>query len=115
MSTLSPPVPQGLRELLKDYPNRLDALAETLRDAAAEPKGSPPFEAAVEALEDTLSRFISEARAEHEAAKAAGDAGATESADTTLAVMFKARSKNGGLADLDELWNYFNGKQEERA
>ncbi|QWP79407.1 hypothetical protein J5226_15070 [Lysobacter sp. K5869] len=101
--------------MLKEYPDRLDALAATLRDAAAQPKGSPPFETAVSALEDALSSFISEARAERNAAEAGGDAQALQRADAKLDLMFKARSKNGGLADLNELWNHFDLKREAQA
>jgi hypothetical protein len=112
MDQTSPPVPQRLQDMLKDYPELIEALAGTLNAAAANPRGNPPYEMAVWALEDKLSRFISDARDELEAAEAGGDAQAIQRADDKLNLMFRARSPNIGLRDLNGLWAYFNGAKE---
>lgn len=109
MDRTDPPVPQRLRDMLKDYPDLIEALAGTLKAAASNPRGNPPFEMALWALEDMLSRFISDARDELTAAEASGDPQAIRRADAKLNLMFRARSPSIGLGDLDELWAYFAG------
>ena len=109
MDRTTPPVPQRLRDMLKDYPDLIEALASTLKAAATNSRGNPPFEMAVWSLQDMLSRFISDARDELTAAEAGGDPQAIERADDKLNLMFRARSPSIGLGDLDELWAYFAG------
>jgi hypothetical protein len=103
-----PPVPQGLREMLKDYPGHIERLQEVLNTVIDDPlSGTPPFEVAIWVLESRLGAFISEAREELEAAETSGDAEAIARAKEKEGLMRRARSGNIGMKRLDELWNYF--------
>ncbi len=102
-----PPVPQGLRELLKEYPEHIQILQNDLIEVASKKSPTPPFERAVWALEDALSAFISEARQELKAAQATGDAEAIERAGAKERLMSKARSANGGMSNIADLLAYF--------
>jgi hypothetical protein len=109
-----PPVPQRLREMLKDYPEHIHTLQEDLNKVASKRHpGVDPFDVAIWMLEGSLGTFISEARAELEAAQASGDAGAIERAEAKESLMFRARSGNGGmrLGLMDDLWNYFESNK----
>jgi hypothetical protein len=69
-----PPVPQGLREMLKDYPDHIQELQKSLNRVITKPsKSTPPFEVAIWELERTLETFIDEAREELKAAEASGE------------------------------------------
>jgi hypothetical protein len=110
---LMPPVPQGLREMLKDYPEYIHRLQNDLMRVITKPsKSTPPFEVAIWELEGTLETFIDEAREELKAAEARGDTEAIARADQKERLMFRAYSKNGGMADLDDLWSYFQAHEE---
>jgi len=103
-----PPMPQRLRELLKGYPRHLELLQKDLDDLIEDhAKSIPLFEQAVWALEGRTSAFIREAQAELEQAQAGGDPAAVEKAGGKASLMRRARSANGGLGDLDNLWSYF--------
>ncbi|QWP74970.1 hypothetical protein J5226_15080 [Lysobacter sp. K5869] len=115
MAALSPPVPQPLQDLLKDYPDLIARIEGALEGAAADPAGAPPFETAKWALEDLLSRFIADARDELDAAETHGDAARIERADDKLNLMFRARSPGVGLRDLSELRAYFEQAKERQA
>lgn len=102
-----PPVPQKLREMLKDYPEHIERLQEVLNKGIENPsRATPPFEVAIWMLEGATEEFIQQAREELKAAEASGDATAIEWAKEKLDLMFRARSSNGGMADLNELWDY---------
>lgn len=108
-----PPVPAKLLELLKDYPDHIEQLQKALNSIKNRRiKSTPPFEAAVWELEDCLSAFKIEARAEIEAAVASGDPQAIERAKEKERVMSFARSSNIGLANLSELRAYFDASME---
>lgn len=115
MHTSSPPLPQRLRDLLHEHPDLIDALTGSLVRATAQSHGTPPFESAAAALEDTLSGFVADARDARDAAAASGDANALLRAEERLRLMFAARSRNDGLRDLDELWDYFHAEREARS
>ncbi|WP_145960032.1 hypothetical protein [Lysobacter enzymogenes] len=115
MHTSSPPLPQRLRDLLHEHPDLIDALTGSLVRATAQSHGTPPFESAAAALEDTLSGFVADACDARDAAEASGDADALLRAGERLRLMFAARSRNDGLRDLDELWDYFHAGQEARS
>ncbi|MBB6244934.1 hypothetical protein [Rhodanobacter sp. MP1X3] len=105
-----PPVPQKLQEMLKDYPELIQELQDTLDSYVKKPNPLQPFDGAIWLLEDTLSSFISEARDELKAAEAGADAQAISQAETKKLLMFRARSGSagGGLLDLNELKVYFD-------
>ncbi|MGO4776412.1 hypothetical protein AB4084_13065, partial [Lysobacter sp. 2RAB21] len=66
-----PPVPQKLRETLKDYPEHIERLQAALNSAAENPsKATLPFEFAIWMLKGTLGEFVDEARDEVQAAQA---------------------------------------------
>lgn len=74
MASSYPPVPAKPREMLKDYPEHIEKLLRALNSVKDRSIQSiPPYEAVVWLLEDHLSGFISEARAEQATAEASGD------------------------------------------
>lgn len=96
-----PPVPQELREMLKDYPDHIEDLQQSLNRLVEKPKrGIPPFEQALWLLEAKLGTFMSEARVEIKAAVAIGDAQAIADAKEKKSVMGSARLDMGSLGDL---------------
>ncbi|MFZ5662646.1 MAG: hypothetical protein ACOY9B_08065 [Pseudomonadota bacterium] len=104
-----PPVPQRLREMLKDYPDLIERLQQALNTVTDKPsKVTPPFEVAIWMLEGGLATFIAEAREELEAAEASGDPDQIARAKSKLDLMFSAHSGNDGmrLGLMDDLWNY---------
>lgn len=103
MNATPPPLPPRLRESFADRPDLLERLQRALADAS-------DFEAAKWRLEDLLSAFIGEARDALETAQAQADPAAVASAERDLRRRFLARSANGGLGDLDELWQHFRGE-----
>ncbi|MEN5366719.1 hypothetical protein ABE571_10025 [Stenotrophomonas sp. TWI273] len=69
-----PPIPAKLREMLKDYPKRVERFQEALNGVMEKPPSAMPrFELAVWALEGRLETFNKEARKELRAANASGD------------------------------------------
>ena len=102
-----------MREMLKDYPGHIERLQEVLNTVVEQPsKATPPFEVAIWVLEGGLETFIFEARDELEAAKAHGDSDAISHADEKLRLMFRARSGNGGMKGMHDLWEYFEKNKE---
>ncbi|XTQ94990.1 hypothetical protein ACQR5W_03435 [Xanthomonas sacchari] len=114
MKTLPPPpVPQKLREMLKDYPQYLDELQGTLNRLVENPKqGVPVFDQAIWRLEAVLSSFISEARDELRAAESSGDPDLVRKAEEKETLMQHARSSNRGMSDLNELWAYIEAHKD---
>lgn len=104
----SPPVPANLREMLKDYPEHIEQLQKAL-DSVKDRRiqSIPPFEAAVWLLEDCLTSFVAEARAELATAEASGDPKAIAQSQRKEMLMSFARSSNIGMATLSDLRKYF--------
>ena len=94
-----PPVPQKLREMLKDYPAYIERLEEVLTHVDPAPN-LMPFDQAIWLLEGRLGTFMSEAQAELEAAEANGDAEAIQKATAKDFAMGYARLNMGGMSDL---------------
>lgn len=110
-----PPVPQKLREMLKDYPEYIAGLQQSLIRLIEKPMhGTPPFERAIWLLEDTLSTFAVDAREELSAVEGSDDAEAIARARAKAHLMGRARSSGagGGMCGLDDLWNYFETHKE---
>ncbi|GHE40662.1 hypothetical protein ACFOED_11675 [Vulcaniibacterium thermophilum] len=102
-----PPVPQRLREMLKDYPDLIERLQADLTYVAnAKRRGTPLFERAVWMLEDALGGFISEAREELQAAEASADEAAMEHARRKEQLLLTCSSKYRWIAD-EEFNRYF--------
>jgi hypothetical protein len=74
-----PPVPQALQEALKDYPELIAELQESLRGTGltlfmSKSQRTDQFELALGSLEDGLGGFMTRAAKEVQAAEATGDA-----------------------------------------
>lgn len=103
-----PPIPQRLRELLKDYPRHLERIQEVLNRVVVDhAKSAPLFEQAIWALEGRTSAFIREAQVELEVAQETGDAAVIALAEAKASLMRRAADPNGGLKGLHELWDFF--------
>ncbi len=110
-----PPIPQRLRELLKDYPQHLMRIQEVLNRVVLDhAKSVPLFEQAVWALEGRTSAFIREAQAELEATQEAGDPAAIARAEAKAKLMRRSGNSNDGLKlfFMDDLWDYFEANKE---
>lgn len=103
---VAPPVPQGLREMLKQYPELIERLQRELNYLVEKPSPvTPPFERAIWILEDTLDSFVSDAREDFNAAEASGDA---EAIAFAKAKRFAVGSARADLGDISDLRAYFN-------
>lgn len=102
----APPVPEKLRELLKDYPEHIASLQEALGRFSASPSKLQPFDEAVWLLEDGLADFMTQASVALEAAMAGHDLAAIAQARRKAETMSLARSKARWITD-EGLWNYF--------
>jgi hypothetical protein len=103
-----PPIPQRLRELLKDYPEHLARVQGDLDNVVENPfKLTPLFEQALWALEGRTDAFVREAQAELAEAQKTGVAEAIALAEAKTSLMRRAASPNGGLKGLHELWDFF--------
>lgn len=109
-----PPVPARLREMLKDYPGHIERLQEVLIRSVEQSRRLPvmPFDDAISALEGRLGTFMVEAREELDVAKMDGDSEMISRADRKFRLMFRARSGNGGMKGLHDLWEYFEKNKE---
>lgn len=104
MDSPSPPVPAKLHEMLKDYPEHIEQLQKALISVShGRQSYAPPFEAAVWLLEDCLTGFVAEARAELATAEASGDPKAIAPSQTKERLMSFARSSNIGMTKLGDL------------
>lgn len=92
-----PPVPEKLREMLKDYPEHLRRLQEALTDYVHKPFKLMPFDGATWALEGRLEAFCLEADEEVKVAEAQGE-GEEEIARK------KAKAKHMSRACWKQVW-----------
>ncbi len=113
MSQLTPPpVPNGLREMLKDHPEHIQILQDDLNKVVAKRSpGIDPFDRAIWMLESALEAFISEARQELKAAVATDDPAAIARAEKKELLMLHAGSVS--QYDLRELRSYLKVHQEQ--
>lgn len=109
MSQSHPPVPAKIREMLKGYPGHIERLQGALNQSVERSHQVPlmPFDDAIWALEGTLEAFIMEASDELEAAENSGNPKAISQAHEKKRLMSFARSSNIGMAEIDDLWEYF--------
>ncbi|MCW4455297.1 hypothetical protein OK348_10885 [Flavobacterium sp. MXW15] len=108
MRKTTPPVPEGLCEMLKDYPGHIERLQEALVTVMAKPSNTPPLERAVWALEGRLETFMFEARDELKLAEASGDAERIARAKEKENLMLHGRMAGTiwGMRNFDD---YFDG------
>ena len=108
----APPVPNGLRDRLRDYPSHIQKIQSELIDVVVNPlKGTPLFEQAIWALEGCLEEFIQQARDELAAAIESGDAATIEHATQKELLMLHSRS--AGAWKMKGLMEYFDGMKYE--
>jgi hypothetical protein len=107
-----PPVPQPLREMLKDYPELIEELQRRLIDLMSDHARSiPMFEQAIWLLQDALSAFRSNANKELKAAEQSGDSALIEKAKTKRFLIGRARNESP-WSENREFWNYFQTYRE---
>jgi len=95
-----PPVPQYLREALKDYPELTQKIQQRLNDALLKPfRGTEPLDEAIGAIEGALDPAYAKANEDLEAIEQAGDAPAIEKARQKMMVLLKARNKSRWIGD----------------
>lgn len=107
----APPVPQKLRELLKDYPEYIAQLQELLNEFAIPKPRLQPFDEAIWLLQDGLASLLFKARDELTAAEASGDASAIEKARQKKTVMSQAQVKVQWIGD-EGFRNFFQENKE---
>lgn len=113
MSITRPPVPQRLREMLKDYPEHVERLQEALnRLLEKRMSGAAPFERAIWLLEGRLETFAHEAQEEMQVAQSGGDVAAIAKAEAKEKLMSQACWKHVWVSD-DALWRYFEQQEDE--
>ncbi|OAX89031.1 hypothetical protein A7D16_08045 [Xanthomonas nasturtii] len=101
-----PPVPQGLRESFKDYPDHIARLESALQESVDKPSPiTPPFEFAIWAIEDCLDTFIDESRERLRVAEQTGDPEAIALAKATHLLMLHSAAK--GTWKGQNLMDYF--------
>jgi len=108
-SSPPPPVPMGLREMLKDYPEHVERLQEALNSVVEKPvKGMPPLEVAIWELEGTLETFVSEAREELRASEESGNPEAIAAGKKKVLLMLHCGKSSAW--DIANLMEHFDGK-----
>lgn len=101
-----PPVPQGLRESLKDYPGHIARLENVLQESVDKPSPiTPPLEFAIWAIEGCLDTFIDESREKLRVAEQTGDQEAIALAKATHLLMLHSAAK--GTWKEQNLMDYF--------
>ena len=113
MPILPPPVPQKLREMLKEYPEHVERLQEALnRLLEKRMPGAAPFERAIWLLEGRLETFAHEAHEEMQVAQSGGDVEVIAKAEAKEKLMSQACWKHIWISD-EALWSYFEQRKDE--
>ncbi|CAD0311666.1 hypothetical protein CFBP7900_08190 [Xanthomonas hortorum pv. carotae] len=101
-----PPVPQGLRESFKDYPDHIARLESALQESVDKPSPiTPPLEFAIWAIEGCIDTFIDESREKLRIAEQTGDQEAIALARSTHLLMLHSAAK--GAWKGQNLMDYF--------
>jgi hypothetical protein len=107
-----PPIPQRLRDVLKDYPEHLEQLQQALNAFVEHPEPKlDPFEEAAWVIESTFDALVIDALAEEKAAEASGDPTAIAKASAKCEAMAIASSKRTWLGD-GTLRDYFQANRD---
>lgn len=109
-SNQNPPVPQGLREMLKDYPEHIQRLQDALNEYARKPFKLMPFDGAIWALEGRLETFCLEASEEVRMAEESRDPARISRAREMKSAFSAARVDMGLLMELEDHFRQW-GKQ----
>ncbi|MBB5357332.1 hypothetical protein HDE76_000514 [Rhodanobacter sp. ANJX3] len=99
-----PPVPEKLREMLKDYPELIQELQDALNSFTKNPKPLQPFDEAIWLLKDMLGAFYSEAGVKLRSAENSGNEQAIQKAKEKEFAIGYAR---GNMGAMNDLWAYF--------
>ncbi|MFK3648329.1 hypothetical protein ACI2IY_07790 [Lysobacter enzymogenes] len=100
------PVPEVLREMLKEYPDHIERLRETLDYfVKTSSPGVDPFDRVVWLLEDRLGTFIVQATANLERAQTSGNEEEISAAKQELLLMSRVSRKNVWIGD-ETMWEY---------
>lgn len=111
ITTDIPPVPKGLRDMLKDYPEHIVRLQEALNAVVEHPaSGVDPYDRAIWAIEGRIETFIAEARKSLRAAEAQNDEALIARAKEHLHLMHGCGSRS--LWKASNLLAYFDKQQE---
>ena len=103
----SAPVPQSLREILRDYPELIQEIQDALDRIVVSPRhGTPIIDQTIWMLEDVLGEFTLRAAKELKEAQGTFDPSAIARAEAKQASVVKARPKRAWLLDLDEFEAY---------
>ena len=101
-----PPVPQGLRESFKDYPDHIARLESALQESVDKPSPiTPPLEFAIWAIEGCIDTFIDESREKLRIAEQTVDQEAIALARSTHLLMLHSAAK--GAWKGQNLMDYF--------
>lgn len=101
-----PPVPQGLRESFKDYPDHIARLESALQESVDKPSPiTPPLEFAIWAIEGCIDTFIDESSEKLRIAEQTGDQEAIALARSTHLLMLHSAAK--GAWKGQNLMDYF--------
>jgi hypothetical protein len=112
-TTEMPPVPQGLRDMLKDYPEHIERLQQALNWVIEHPaKGIPPFERAIWVIEGRLETFVSESREELATAIASDDKAGIAQAESKEHLMLGCRMSPAAWKTKN-LMSYFDDMRKE--
>ncbi|WP_162730838.1 hypothetical protein [Achromobacter xylosoxidans] len=105
---LSPPsVPQALRRMLKEYPDCVERLQDSLNRYVDNPCYRDPFRGAILALQYTLHALSVESNNELAAAKAADATEMIVSVSKKNQQLFTAGWFVFEMLEMDDLWDYF--------
>ncbi|RYF48845.1 MAG: hypothetical protein EOO27_34740 [Comamonadaceae bacterium] len=106
-----PPVPQGIRDALKDYPELIREIQEGLNrsvDGMLRGAHFPPFEEAVWFFESKFDKLYANAIAEVEAAEMGGNSQAIEHAKAKRHLIGRTSGAHHWNDDGEgNLWEYF--------
>ncbi len=102
-----PPVPRSLRERLKDHPDCVARLQNTLDRYVADLSGQGSFVGAIRELQRTLQTLSAESSEELAVAKAVGNQAAIDSASGKYYQLFTVGWLVFEMVDMNDLWDYF--------
>lgn len=107
-----PPVPQSLRDMLKDYPDCVERLQDSLNRYVGNPFYKDPYRGAILELQRALETLSTESGNELAAARAAGDAEMIDGASKKVHLLFNAGWFVFEMVDMDDLWEYFRANKD---